>query len=144
MIDLVGLSGFEDRYPAQLSGGMRQRVNLARALALEPEVLLLDEPFAALDAQTRTVMQSELLRIWEVSRTTALFVTHQIDEAVMLGDKVVVLSEGPGSVVAAEIAIGLPRPRPPKITRSSEFLDYTDRIWSLIRTDPTVGDAGPD
>lgn len=135
MIDLVGLNGFEDRYPAQLSGGMKQRVNLARALAMEPEVLLLDEPFASLDAQTRTVMQTELLRIWEASRTTALFVTHQIDEAVLLGDRVVVLSEGPGSVVAAEIPVGLPRPRSALITREPEFLDLTDRIWKLIRSD---------
>jgi NitT/TauT family transport system ATP-binding protein len=131
LLQLVGLDGFENHYPLEISGGMRQRVNLARALAVDPEVLLMDEPFAALDAQTREVMQGELLRIWEQRRKTVLFVTHQIDEAVYLSDRVIVFSARPGRV-KKDIKISLPRPRPLSIKRSPEFLELVDTIWSLI------------
>ena len=110
LLKLVGLGGFENYYPRQLSGGMRQRVNLARALAIDPDVLLMDEPFASLDAQTREIMQTELLRIWEQGRKTVLFVTHQIDEAVFLSDRVLVFARRPGRLQES-IEIKLPRPR---------------------------------
>jgi len=131
LIELVGLAGHEDRFPRQLSGGMKQRVNLARALLTDPEMLLLDEPFAALDAQTREQMQAELLRIWSASRKTALFITHQIDEAVYLSDRVVVLRRGPAEVIA-DIAIDIGRPRGLEVKKSQRFRDYEDEIWSLI------------
>jgi NitT/TauT family transport system ATP-binding protein len=132
MIKLVGLSGNELKYPNELSGGMQQRVNLARALASDPELLLLDEPFSALDAQTREVMQKELLRIWGEARKTALFITHQIDEAVFLADRVIVLSKGPGSVVSADIEINLPRPRSDASKVDPEFLALVGKIRDLI------------
>jgi NitT/TauT family transport system ATP-binding protein len=132
MITLVGLSGYEQRYPHELSGGMQQRVNLARALVADPQLLLLDEPFAALDAQTREVMQHELLRIWQENKKTALFITHQINEAIYLADRVVVLSKGPGRIKEI-IPIEFPRPRNETIKRDPKFLEYEDRIWSLIK-----------
>ena len=131
LIELVGLKGFETHYPHQLSGGMRQRVNLARALAIDPEVLLMDEPFASLDAQTREVMQLELIRIWNRRRKTVVFVTHQIDEAVFLSDRVVVLAARPGRIKDI-VPIELPRPRRFVIKRSSEFVAHVDKIWSLL------------
>ena len=134
LLKLVGLEGFEHYYPRQLSGGMRQRVNLARALAIDPEILLMDEPFAALDAQTREIMQAELLRIWERGHKTVLFVTHQIDEAVFLSDRVVVFARRPGRL-QAEIKIPLPRPRNLAIKRTSEFVGLVDRIWRMIEDD---------
>jgi NitT/TauT family transport system ATP-binding protein len=134
LLRLVGLAGFEGYYPRQLSGGMRQRVNLARALAIDPEVLLMDEPFAALDAQTREIMQTELLRIWEEGRKTVLFVTHQIDEAVFLADRVLVFARRPGRVQES-VVIALPRPRALAIKRTPEFVAYVDRIWRLIEDD---------
>ncbi len=131
LIDLVGLKGFENHYPHQLSGGMRQRINLARALAIDPEVLLMDEPLAALDAQTREVMQLELVRICSAERKTVVFVTHQIDEAVFLSDRVIVFAARPGRVKEI-IEIDLPRPRPFAIKRSRKSVAYVDRIWSLL------------
>jgi NitT/TauT family transport system ATP-binding protein len=131
LLKLVGLTGFENHYPNELSGGMRQRVNLARALAIDPEVLLMDEPFAALDAQTREIMQRELLKIWASERKTVLFITHQIDEAIYLADRVLVFSHRPGRI-AADIRIPFPRPRALSIKRSPEFLKYVDEVWKLI------------
>jgi NitT/TauT family transport system ATP-binding protein len=133
IIDLVGLSGFESHYPHELSGGMQQRVNLARALVADPQLLLMDEPFAALDAQTRDVMQAELLRIWEQMRKSVMFVTHQIDEAVFLGDRVIVMSKGPGTTIADVVEVDFPRPRSEEIRRKPEFLALVDRIWDCIR-----------
>ena len=131
LIELVGLSGFEHVYPSQLSGGMQQKVNLACALAVDPELLLLDEPFAALDAQTREFMQEELLKIWERTRKTALFITHSIDEAIYLSDRVVVFAARPGRVREV-VDIQLPRPRPLRIKRDPKFLAYADQIWGHI------------
>ena len=131
LIELVGLKGFESHYPHQLSGGMRQRVNLARAFAINPEVLLMDEPFASLDAQTREVMQLELLRICNTERKTVIFVTHQIEEAVFLSDRVIVFAARPGRLKET-ITINLPRPRPFAIKRTPEFVAYVDRIWRLL------------
>ncbi|HEX9465416.1 MAG TPA: ABC transporter ATP-binding protein [Alphaproteobacteria bacterium] len=131
LIELVGLKGFEDHYPHQLSGGMRQRVNLARALAIDPDVLLMDEPFASLDAQTREVMQLELVRIWNEARKTVVFVTHQIDEAVFLSDRVIVFAARPGRIKEV-VPIDLPRPRPFGIKRTAPFAAYVDHIWSLL------------
>jgi NitT/TauT family transport system ATP-binding protein len=134
LLKLVGLGGFEHYYPRQLSGGMRQRVNLARALAIDPDVLLMDEPFASLDAQTREIMQTELLRIWEQGRKTVLFVTHQIDEAVFLSDRVLVFARRPGRLQES-VEIALPRPRELAIKRTPEFVAYVDHIWKLIEDD---------
>jgi NitT/TauT family transport system ATP-binding protein len=134
LLKLVGLAGFEHYYPRQLSGGMRQRVNLARALAIDPEILLMDEPFAALDAQTREIMQAELLRIWERGHKTVLFVTHQIDEAVFLSDRVLVFARRPGRL-QEEVKITLPRPRNLDIKRKAEFVNLVDHIWRLIEDD---------
>lgn len=134
LLKLVGLSGFENYYPRQLSGGMRQRVNLARALAVDPDLLLMDEPFSALDAQTREIMQTELLRIWEEGRKTVLFVTHQIDEAVYLSDRVFVFARRPGRINEI-VDINLPRPRPLAMKRTPEFVAYVDHIWKLIEDD---------
>ena len=132
LIDLVGLRGFETHYPSELSGGMRQRVNLARALAPHPRILLMDEPFGALDAQTREAMQSELLTIWERDRKTVLFVTHDIEEAVYLADRVYVLSARPGRVQQI-VDIDLKRPRPPEIKRDAAFTAIELNIWRLLQ-----------
>jgi len=134
LLKLVGLGGFENYFPRQLSGGMRQRVNLARALAIDPEILLMDEPFSALDAQSREIMQTELLRIWEQGRKTVLFVTHQIDEAVFLSDQIFVFARRPGRV-QERVSIDLPRPRALGIKRTPEFVAYVDHIWRLIEND---------
>ena len=131
-IEIVGLTGFEDAYPLELSGGMQQRVNLARALLTDPEMLLLDEPFAALDAQTREMMQLELLRIWNRSRKTALFITHDIKEAIYLADRVIVFTKRPGRV-KCEIQVDIPRPRDLRVKRDPKFLGYEDRIWDSIQ-----------
>ena len=134
LLKLVGLANFENYYPRQLSGGMRQRVNLARALAIDPDILLMDEPFSALDAQSREIMQTELLRIWREGRKTVLFVTHQIDEAVFLADRVVVFARRPGRIQEC-LHIASPRPRSLAIKRTPEFMQYVDRIWTLIEKD---------
>ena len=131
MIELVGLTGFEDRHPGELSGGMQQRVNLARALVIDPEVILLDEPFAALDAQTRETMQTELLRVWDATKKTAVFITHQISEAVYLADRVVVMSGRPGVIVEV-IAVPFPRPRVIDCMRSEQFHQLTDHLTLLL------------
>jgi NitT/TauT family transport system ATP-binding protein len=134
LLRLVGLEGFEDYHPRQLSGGMRQRVNLARALAIDPDILLMDEPFSALDAQTREIMQTELLRIWEQGRKTVLFVTHQIDEAVFLSDRVLVFARRPGRLQES-VDVTLPRPRALAIKRTPEYVRNVDHIWRLIEDD---------
>jgi NitT/TauT family transport system ATP-binding protein len=131
LIRLVGLAGFEHLFPHELSGGMRQRANLARALTIDPDVLLMDEPFAALDAQTREIMQSELLRVWRSNRKTVLFVTHQIDEAVYLSDRVIVMTSRPGRIKAI-VDVDIPRPRDLSVKRTLPFLDLVDEIWKMI------------
>lgn len=131
LLSIVGLSKFEASYPGELSGGMRQRANLARAYAVEPRILLMDEPYAALDGQTREIMQSWLLDMWGKSRKTVLFVTHQIDEAVYLADRVVVLTARPGRV-KADVRVDLPRPRTLEIKRTAAFGAYVDEIWGYI------------
>ena len=133
-IELVGLSGFENSYPHQLSGGMRQRAGIARTLATKPDLLLMDEPFSALDAQTRTLMQEELLRIWETHRLSTLYVTHNIQEAVYLADRIVVLSRRPGRVTSI-LQIDLPRRGRDGAEHTSRFNSYCDHIWGLIRKD---------
>jgi len=137
-IRLVGLDGFEDHFPLELSGGMQQRVNLARALATDPELLLLDEPFAALDAQTREYMQLELLRIWRQTRKTAVFITHDIKEAIYLADRVIVFTARPGRVKLT-LEIGLPRPRDLRLKRTPAFVEYEDTVWSAIEEESMLG-----
>jgi len=133
-INLVGLAGFETAYPYQMSGGMQQRCGLARALAIEPHVLLMDEPFAAVDAQTREILQFELLRIWEQQPTTMLFVTHSIEEAVLMGDRVVVLGGRP-SRIHETIAIDLPRPRTRETLRAPRFAELRERVWNTLMSE---------
>ena len=136
-IELVGLHGFEDAYPLELSGGMQQRVNLARALLTDPEMLLLDEPFAALDAQTRETMQLELLKIWSKTKKTALFITHDIKEAIYLADRVIVFTRRPGRVKKV-VEIALSRPRDLRVKRDPQFLTYEDEIWESIQEELAV------
>jgi len=131
-LEMVGLSTFRDLYPAELSGGMKQRVALARTLAFDPKLLLMDEPFGALDAQTREIMQEELQRIYERNRKTIVFITHDIDEAVYLGDRVLVFSARPGRIKEA-VPIDLPRPRALEIKKTAEYHAYRNRVWDLLR-----------
>jgi NitT/TauT family transport system ATP-binding protein len=133
-IALVGLGGFEGAYPYQMSGGMQQRCGLARALAVEPRVLLMDEPFAAVDAQTREILQFELLQIWERRPTTTLFVTHSIDEAVLMGDRVIVLTGRP-SHIDQDIAIDLPRPRSRATLALPRFAALRERVWTTLSSE---------
>lgn len=128
----VGLADFADRRPMTLSGGMQQRVGIARALAPSPKVLLMDEPFGALDAQTRTMMQENLLRIWAEQKPTVIFVTHDIDEAVFLADRILIMSASPGRIID-EIKVDLPRPRAPELSLSMEFLALKQRCFEPIR-----------
>lgn len=135
LIDMVGLSGFERRYPMELSGGMQQRVGLARALAVEPQVLLMDEPFGALDEQTRRILQEELLQLWEANRTTVVFVTHSMEEAVLLGDRVVLMSPRPGQIDKV-VPVPLARPRASQMSSmaaSPEFAEIADTLWQRLR-----------
>jgi NitT/TauT family transport system ATP-binding protein len=131
IISLVGLGGFEDHYPRELSGGMRQRVNLARAIAIEPDILLMDEPFASLDAISREAMQQELMRIVALTGKTVLFITHQIEEAVLLADRIAVFSARPGRLMRI-VEVGLPRPRDLRAKRSAAFQALVDEVWALI------------
>ncbi len=147
-LELVGLTAAAGKYPHQLSGGMRQRVALARLLANGPDVLLMDEPLGALDAQTRLILQVELLRIWGetrdvAQRKTAIFITHDIEEAVFLGDRVVVMSSHPGRV-KADIAVDLPRPRREALRADPRFGEYAERIWGLIRDEARRAIGGAD
>jgi NitT/TauT family transport system ATP-binding protein len=128
----VGLEGFADAYPKQLSGGMMQRVALARAMANDPQILLMDEPFGALDSQTRVVMQQLLLHVWEHEHKTVLFVTHDIDEALLLGDRLYVMTARPGRI-KERLAVTLPRPRPVEMTMSPEFLKLKQRVLELLQ-----------
>lgn len=132
LIRLVGLAGFENYHPHELSGGMRQRVGLARALAVRPDVLLMDEPFGALDAQTRELMARELLKTWSQEQKTVLFVTHSIDEAVYLADRVIVMGNDPTGCIRETIDIGLPRPRPANVRSMTEYVQYREHIASLL------------
>ena len=133
-LDMIGLADFRNHYPAELSGGMKQRAALARVLAFDPKVLLMDEPFGALDAQTREVMQEELMSLWERTKKTVVFVTHDIDEAVFLADRVVVLTARPARI-REEIKIDLPRPRDIAVRKSVKCLEYRNYIWDLIRSE---------
>ena len=142
-IQLVGLQGFERHYPYQLSGGMQQRVGLARAFAVNPSVLLMDEPFGALDAQTRELMQEELLRLWRIQQKTLVFVTHSIDEAIILGDRVALMTHRPGRVKEL-IDVGLPRPRDPEaLRRSDRYGTLRHYIWSQLRPEVAAESGGP-
>jgi NitT/TauT family transport system ATP-binding protein len=133
-LDIMNLAEFRNHYPAEISGGMKQRAALARVLAFDPKVLLMDEPFGALDAQTRETMQEEVTKIWERTRKTIVFVTHDIEEAVYLGDRVVVLSARPGRI-REEVRIDLPRPRSLEIKKSPQCHEYRNTIWDLIRSE---------
>lgn len=134
-LEMVGLQKFPDSYPHQLSGGMQQRVGLARALATDPDILLMDEPFGAIDAQTRELMQEELMRIWSRHRKTVMFITHDLDEAVYLADRIVVLTRGPGRVRAI-IDVDMPRPRWEYDARGhSRFIEVRRQIWNMLRGD---------
>ena len=132
MLSLVGLEGFGERYPHELSGGMKQRVSIARGLVQDPPVLLMDEPFAALDEQTRMTMGHELLRIWSTTRKTVVFVTHSLTEAVYLADEVLVMSARPGRIID-HIEVTLPRPRTYEMMATDVFGRLRDRIWQQIR-----------
>ncbi|MEV1062497.1 ABC transporter ATP-binding protein [Streptomyces sp. NPDC050263] len=133
----MGLADFADAYPATLSGGMRQRVAIARALAVEPEILLMDEPFAALDAQLRTILQDELLDLTQATRTTTLFITHSLEEAIVLGDRVLVMSARPGRIIA-EHRPPFPRPRTGDIRSTPEFTALKDELWDLLRREAVL------
>jgi NitT/TauT family transport system ATP-binding protein len=141
LIGMVGLEGFEHSYPYQLSGGMQQRAGLARALAIEPRVLLMDEPFASLDAQTRDVLQLEMLRILDQRPAATIFVTHSIDEAVLMGDRIVILTGHP-SIVHDVIDVGIPRPRGREAVDSDRFRVVRDYLWTVVMKDQRRAGAG--
>ncbi len=131
-ISRVGLTGFEKNFPHELSGGMQQRVGLARALAVSPKILLMDEPFASVDAQTRQILQEDLLRVWRGTKTTIVFVTHSMEEAVYLSDRIAVFSRSPGQI-AEVMDVQIPRPREDSVRKTSEFTDLTSHIWEQLR-----------
>lgn len=133
-LEQVGLTGFESHYPAELSGGMKQRVGIARVLVMEPEVLLMDEPFGSLDAQTRSVMQELLLSVWERHHQTVLFVTHDIEEALLLADTVYVMTARPGRI-KQRLTVDLPRPRAIEVTTSPYFNELKREVLALIRAE---------
>jgi NitT/TauT family transport system ATP-binding protein len=138
----VGLAGFGDRYPHQLSGGMRKRTSLAQMLILDPQILLMDEPFSALDIQTRQLMENELLELWSANRKSVIFITHDLEEAISLSDRVVVLSAGPATHPIGEFAIDLPRPRDvQEIRLSPRFIELHDRIWHSMKDEVLKGYA---
>jgi len=141
-LERVGLAGFGDRYPHQLSGGMRKRVSLAQMLILDPQILLMDEPFSALDVQTRQLMENELLELWSANRKSVIFITHDLEEAISLSDRVVILSAGPASRPIGEFVIDLPRPRDvSEIRLSPAFIALHDRIWHAMKDEVLKGYA---
>jgi NitT/TauT family transport system ATP-binding protein len=140
-IDMVHLTGFEESYPSQLSGGMKQRVAIARTLATQPGTLLMDEPFGALDSQTRTIMQDELLAIWRRSPTTVIFVTHDVREAVLLADRVAVMTARPGRIMEF-VDTAFPEMSSAELQRSREYADKVDYVWDLVREEAIAADAG--
>ncbi|WP_084614787.1 ABC transporter ATP-binding protein [Nakamurella lactea] len=140
-LDKLGLADFAGSYPATLSGGMRQRVSIARALAVEPEVLLMDEPFAALDAQLRTILQEELLTLWQEDRRTVVFVTHSLEEAILLGDRVVVMSARPGRIIA-DFRVDIERPRSAETRTNPRFAELEQQLWSVLRSEVSRSFAG--
>src|SRR6185312_2105317 len=138
----VGLAGFENRYPHQLSGGMRKRVSLAQMLILDPEILLMDEPFSALDIQTRQLMENELLDLWSADRKSVLFITHDLEEAISLSDRVIVLSAGPATHPIGEFTIDLPRPRDvAEIRLTPRFIELHEAIWRVLKDEVLKGYA---
>ena len=141
LLGLAGLLAFENHYPSQLSGGMKQRVGIVRALATSPQVLLMDEPFGALDAQTRSVMQEILTNMWQRLRLSVLFITHDIEEAIFLSDRIYVMTARPGRI-KAELKVDLPRPRQPEVTGSMQFLDMVRTIKALIREESLAAMGG--
>jgi len=136
----VGLGGFGDRYPHQMSGGMRKRTSLAQTLVLDPDIILMDEPFSALDIQTRQLMENELLELWQSKRKAVLFITHDLDEAIAMSDRVVVLSAGPASHPIGEFTIDIPRPRDVAEVKSTpRFLELHAAIWRVLRDEVLEG-----
>jgi NitT/TauT family transport system ATP-binding protein len=136
----VGLGGFGDRYPHQMSGGMRKRVSLAQTLVLDPDIILMDEPFSALDIQTRQLMENELLSLWAAKKKAVLFITHDLDEAIAMSDRVVVLSAGPGSHPIGEFVIDIPRPRDvAEVKITARFIELHQAIWSVLRDEVLKG-----
>jgi NitT/TauT family transport system ATP-binding protein len=141
-LDRVGLKGFEDRYPHELSGGMRKRVALAQVLALDPDIILMDEPFSALDVQTRQLMENEVLALWAAKKKAVLFITHDLDEAIAMSDRVVVLSAGPATHPMGEFVIDLPRPRDVAEVRTDpRFIELHQQIWNVLRDEVLKGYA---
>ena len=136
----VGLGGFEDRYPHQMSGGMRKRASLAQTLVMDPDIILMDEPFSALDIQTRQLMENEVLELWQSKRKAVLFITHDLDEAIAMSDRVVVLSAGPGSHPIGEFRVDIPRPRDvAEVKMTPRFLELHAAIWAVLREEVLKG-----